>query len=360
MIMADDPNDPFDSEPDDPEWVIPEAGAALEPIPTLEPPSDSGLSSDDGSSSYSTGSRPSPGRAALVIILVSAPLLILLYLGHLSLGLSFPPFNLVDWLNRTDSPLWARIMEAMVEGTTAVTADDLLRRTAQSEWLAGTALFFLLALIVGLLFYAMMRRRGRSNVIVTLIFGSLFAAPFLLARTATADSPLPIVVDAAWLAGWGIMWALVIDHALGRLAGASRPPQAALVPAPMGIDRRQFLLRFGAGAAAIAAIGSAATAAVAQEQTSRAPRTLPMISPELMDAQQELFGRFRRFAIVRSSKVTSDEANVLALGAEYPDRQYVSVWIGDHSPIMVYGDLRSALEAFGTDGNSADVFFLDE
>jgi len=357
--MADDPNDPFDSEPDDPEWVIPEAGAALEPIPTLEPPSDSGLSSDDGSSSHSTGSRPSPSRAALVIILVSAPLLILLYLGHLSLGLSFPPFNLVDWLNRTDSPLWARIMEALAEGTTTVTADDLLRRMAQPEWLAGTALFFLLALIVGLLFYAMMRRRGRSNVIVTLIFGSLFVGPFLLARTTAADSPLPVAVDVAWLAGWGIMWALVIDHALGRLARVY-PPQAALVPASVGIDRRQFLLQFGAGAAAIAAIGSAATAAVAQEQTSRAPRTLPMISPELMDAQQELFGRFRRFAIVRSSKVTSDKANVLALGAEYPDRQYVSVWIGDQSPIMVYGDLRSALEAFGTDGNSAGVFFLDE
>lgn len=50
----------------------------------------------------------------------------------------------------------------------------------------------------------------------------------------------------------------------------------------------------------------------------------------------------------------------LALGAEYPDRNYVSVWIGEHSPIIIYDDLQTALAAFGSDEDPVGLFFIDE
>lgn len=358
-------DDPLDSQPDDIElegieWdVADESAAEFDLSPDGEPSSDSGQPPDDKPLSPPGISRPGIGRAILVILFVSTPLLAILYLGHTWLGIPFPPFTLVNWLNRTGYAPWVRITDALI-GSTAVNADDLLRRTMQAQWILGVALFFLLALIVGILFYAVKGRRGRSNSLVAVFFGLMFVAPFFFAGLALGDSTLSHGIIIAWLTGWGIIWALFIDDSLGRLTRI-QVPQSSGELSPTGIDRRQFLIQMGAGAAALATIGSAAAASAAKGQdAAQLQRTLPMISPELLEAQQELFGRFRRFAIVRNGNVAEDESNVLALGAEYPDRNYVSIWIGGSSPIIVYENLRSALAAYGTEDNPAGAYFLDE
>ncbi len=357
--------DPLDSQPDDIElegieWdVADESAAEFDLSPDGEPSSDSGQPPDDKSLSPPGISRPGIGRAILVVLFVSTPLLAILYLGYASLGIPFPPFTLFNWLNRTGYAPWVGVTDALI-GSTAVNADDLLRRTMQAQWILGVTLFFLLALIVGILFYGLMRRRGRSNPLVTVLFGLLFVAPFVFAGLALGDSALSPGIVVAWLVGWGILWALISDYSLGRLTRIPAPqPSGELVP--IGIDRRQFLIQMGAGAAALATIGSAAAGAVAKgQEAAQLQASLPMISPELLEAQRELFGRFRRFAIVRNGEVAEDESNVLALGAEYPDRNYVSIWIGGNSPIIVYENLRSALAAYGTEGNPAGAYFLDE
>ena len=84
-----------------------------------------------------------------------------------------------------------------------------------------------------------------------------------------------------------------------------------------------------------------------------------MIAPEFRAAQSELFGQFRRFAIVRGGSAAVDTSNVLALGAEYPDRNYVSIWLGGHSPIVIYNSLETALAAYSTDDEPAGLFWLD-
>lgn len=358
-------DDPLDSQPDDIElegieWdVADESAAEFDLSPDGEPSSDSGQPPDDKPLSPPGISRPGIGRAILVILFVSTPLLAILYLGHTWLRIPFPPFALVNWLNRTGYAPWVRITDALI-GSTAVNADDLLRRTMQAQWILGVALFFLLALIVGILFYAVKGRRGRSNSLVAVFFGLMFVAPFFFAGLALGDSTLSHGIIIAWLTGWGIIWALFIDDSLGRLTRI-QVPQSSGELSPTGIDRRQFLIQMGAGAAALATIGSAAAASAAKGQdAAQLQRTLPMISPELLEAQQELFGRFRRFAIVRNGNVAEDESNVLALGAEYPDRNYVSIWIGGSSPIIVYENLRSALAAYGTEDNPAGAYFLDE
>ncbi len=333
---------PLSESPDDFEEIISEPDIP-EFVPAQEPPE---------------RPRSTIGRAILVILLVSVPLLAVLYLGHWLLGLPFPPFDLSNWLNQIGFGPWVGLTDALI-GTTAVNADDLLRRTMQAQWILGATLFFLLALIVGILFYGQTRRRGRSRLLVTLLFGVLFAAPFVLAALGLADSTLPGGIVVAWLVGWGVVWALAVDYALGRLTKAPGLQPAGTV-VPDGMDRRQFLLQFGAGAAAITAISGAAAGAARGRDAAQLQRTLPMISPELLEAQQELFGRFRRFAIVRSGAAEAGESNVLALGAEYPDRNYVSIWIGGRSPIIVYENLQSALAAYGTEENPAGAYFLDE
>ena len=65
------------------------------------------------------------------------------------------------------------------------------------------------------------------------------------------------------------------------------------------------------------------------------------------------------FAIVRGGSAAVDTSNVLALGAEYPDRNYVSIWLGGHSPIVIYNSLETALAAYSTDDEPAGLFWLD-
>ncbi len=347
MTMHDDP---IDDPSDDIETTA--LGADAGPKPALEPgaPAEAHPPVSNARAAGWDNAVPGWGYTVLIILATATPLLVIFYLGNLLLGLPFPPFDLFQWLDKIVLMPWAGMIDVLAGW---IGNRELLRWITPTPWIWGTALYILIALVVGSLFHVVRRQSGRSCPVVTLAFGLLFAAPLFLAGPAMERLTLTTGVAAAWLAGWGIVWALIVDYAFGR----SMKPSESQLPdsvAPDGIDRRQFLVQFGAGAAAITAIGGAVVGVAGQ---SERPRTLPLIRPELFDAQRELFSRFRRFAIVRDE---GGRINVLALGAEYPDRNYVSVWIGAHSPIIIYGDLQTALAAFGSDEDPVGLFFIDE
>lgn len=321
--------------------------------------------------------------ALLIILLLTAALVSVMYLGHQWLGLPFAPIDLTDWLVRSGNTFWitltARLNDALIAAG---------QNPAQAVTITGTvlslSLFTALSLVYGVAFYALAGRRGRRpDVIDGVVIGLLFAAPLIFVSLTAGRSTWPDVVDAVWLAVLCLAWGLALAYALGRMmipvaAPAALPepppnsdelpppdaepalPAAEPPPTPEGaIDRRQFLLRFGATTAAVTAVSAAAGAALAQRQTAeQLQRTLPMISPSFAAAEQALLGNFRRFVIVRSVAEGSEENVVLALGAEYPDRNYVSIWLGGHSPIVIYENLATALAAYSVDG-PAGVVWLD-
>ncbi len=317
--------------------------------------------------------RPGLGLAALVILLATLPLLGVLYLGAQLLGLPFPPLDLYDWPVRAGFTPWAALIDSLTSPT-----GNIAQTAPLVQWLAGLALFLALAFLVGLAFYAFGPRRGRiPDTIDGLTAGALLAVPMIFVTLAVRSSLLPAAIIIVWLAVLGVGWGLLLGYAFGRLlrtaaptivapppdapADATAAPDAApATPAPAGIDRRRFLLQFGASTAAITAVTAAGGAALARrEDAAVLQRTLPMISPEFRAAQQELFGRFRRFAIVRGTADTVDMTNVVALGAEYPDRNYVSIWLGGRSPIVIYENLETALAAYSVEGEQTGLFWLD-
>ncbi len=310
--------------------------------------------------------RPGPGPAALVILLATLPLLGVLYLGAQLLGLPFPPLDLYDWPVRAGFAPWAALIDALTSPT-----GNIAQTAPLVQWLAGLALFLALAFLVGLAFYAFGPRRGRvPDAIDGLTAGALLAVPMIFVALAVRSSLLPAAIIVVWLAALGVGWGLLLGYAFGRLLQTAAPvivapptdatATAAPDAAPAGIDRRRFLLQFGASTAAITAVTAAGGAALARrEDAASLQRTLPMISPEFRAAQQELFGRFRRFAIVRGAADTVDMTNVVALGAEYPDRNYVSIWLGGRSPIVIYENLETALAAYSVEGEQTGLFWLD-
>ena len=306
---------------------------------------------------------PSPAVALLIILLTTAPLLTLLYLSTQALGLPFAPFDLYDWPVRAGFAPWASLADTLSTPTTE--AANQAQNAPVVQWLLGLALFLLLALGVGLAFYAYARRRGRApDLIDGVIAGALLAVPMIFVALAVDSSPLAAPLVVVWLAGLFIGWGVLLSYAFARLV---RVPAISAADAPavtdtaaIGIDRRRFLLQFGASTAAVATVTAAAGAALARRQDTVAlQRTLPMIAPEFRAAQSELFGQFRRFAIVRGGSAAVDTSNVLALGAEYPDRNYVSIWLGGHSPIVIYNSLETALAAYSTADEPAGLYWLD-
>lgn len=303
---------------------------------------------------------PSFGQAILVILAVTLPVLALMYLGAKLWDLPFPPFDLYQWRPLAGFAPWKALNDVLI-GTNAVNTTDLLQRTLQAQWVLGIILFLLLAFVVGLIFYIWVQKRRRPPRIVGgIIAGLALGVPLVYVSITSGDSLQPDLLIAAYLSGMSMLWGVGISYAFGQLMRISAL-QALPVPMTDGIDRRQFLLQFGAGAAAITAISGSAAAAIAPgKDAAQLQRTLPMISPELLEAERELFGQFRRFAILRSGVAEEPESNVLALGAEYPDRNYVSIWIGGRSPIMIYESLESALAAYSTEDHPAVAHWLDE
>lgn len=304
------------------------------------------------------GPRLSVGWAGLIVLLTTLPLTGIMYLGSRLLNLPFTPFDLYDWPIRAGFAPWISLIGTLTNSQEAL-GGNISQSASVVQWVLSLGLFFLLALAIGLAFYTFILRRSRlPDLIDGLTIGAIFAAPMLFVSLTTSGSPLPALLKAIWLGALFLVWGITLSYAMGHLmeAPGDQPVEGV---AETGIGRRQFLLQFGAGAAAITAISAVGATLSPDRDATRLQKTLPMASPDLLEAQQQLFGNFRRFAIVRSGTEATEESNVLALGAEYPDRNYVSIWLGGNSPIIVYENLETALVAYGTEEEGAGIYWLD-
>lgn len=304
---------------------------------------------------------PGLGAATALILLTTAPLIGVMYLAARWLRLPFPPFDLYYWPIRAGFGPWIALINTLA-GAQMTAGGNIAQSAPLVKWVLALSLFFLIALVFGLAFYLFVLRRDRKpDLIDGLTIGVLFGAPMVFTSLATTSSPLPGWLSGLWLSGLFILWGVVLSYAFGRLWETSRLVSPVPgTPAGGGIGRRQFLIQFGAGATAVTALSAAAGAVFAPGRgAGRLQSTLPMVSPEFLEAQRELFGNFRRFAIVRDAGETAVESNVVALGAEYPDRNYVSIWLGGGSPIVVYENLATALAAYGTEASVANIYWLD-
>jgi hypothetical protein len=300
------------------------------------------------------------GIAAFIILLMTASLIGILYLGEQLFHLPFTPSDLYDWPIRAGFAPWITFTTALT-GAQATAGGNVAQSAPLVRWVVSLTLFLLVAFGFGLAFHLFILRRGRApDPIDGLAIGALFGVPMIFISLAVAKSPLPAWMSAIWLGALFVLWGVALSYAFGRFMKTTSPTNAGGVPVEGGIGRRQFLLQFGAGATAITALSTVAGVALAPgKEAARLQRTLPTISPEFLEAQRELFGNFRRFALLRGDVEAVDGSNVVALGAEYPDRNYVSIWLGGQSPIVVYENLETVLSAFGTEGNQAFIYWLD-
>lgn len=321
------------------------------------------------------------GTAILVSLFLTVPLAALLYLGHVLFRLPFLPADLYGWFVRAGVEPFILLYDWSSGG--GVTNGAL---PAQANILTlSTTLFLIIGLLTGILFHLLIGRKSSSlDWVDGLAIGALFGTPLMFVSLNLGSSLLNPFLQLAWLAALFIAWGLSlvwVYRRLGRLdeiedqEAAVLPPansqieaesaeavtiaQAPVEAGPRTIGRRQFLLRFGASAAAITAIsGVAATLLDSPEREAAQQYVLPVADPETIAFYNEAF---RRFSIVRLQPGAAEgEISLLALGAEYPDQHYVTVWVGEQSPIVVYENIETALNAYREEAaGTVDIIWLD-
>lgn len=194
----------------------------------------------------------------LVGLILTVPLLCILYAGYRRAGLPFIPFNLFDWGTRilpgavitAGIDTMVRVIHALHLGGTSATA----KLAEQSMAIAG---FLVTGIILGALFFLL--ARGRFTIDAGLIVGGLLGLAALLVNRSVspAGETLP-VWRVPWLISLFLAWGAALGWAYRRLIDHD-----AELPANLGgrseverAGRRRFLMRLGGAAAAISFVGA--------------------------------------------------------------------------------------------------------
>lgn len=209
---------------------------------------------------------------ALAGALFMLPVMAVMFAGAQAVGFSFLPFTLFDWLARNLPGAIIRFgINTMVEVITVLQLGPTSDTAKIAEQLMSLGLLPLAGFIAGGLFWALMPRLSkRASAIPGIILGLIVAAPLLVAASTVPQSgdtdPLSTML---WNAGLLILWGLAVNGVYQSFAEA---PSTAEEGAPAAdvqvIDRRQFLIRVGAGTALITVAGALVGAGLGRLLTS--------------------------------------------------------------------------------------------
>lgn len=198
------------------------------------------------------------GIGALAGLLVTAPLVAILYLANQLAGLPFVPFDIFEWLVRIlPGSLLTHGIDMMVAVLMFLHLNVSDSAKAAEEG-SALALFLICGVVAGLAFYGILRRRTAGTagywpgVILGLIAGLPATAMSLGAgQSATAHS----LVSGVWVLCACLAWGLFLNWIYNRLAA----PAAQESSEPLAVEkiqRRRFLVRIGEASAAVTVAGA--------------------------------------------------------------------------------------------------------
>ncbi|MEQ8678024.1 MAG: molybdopterin-dependent oxidoreductase [Aggregatilineales bacterium] len=204
--------------------------------------------------------KPGWITGALVGIMLTAPLIVVFYLGEQLAGLPFVPFDIFDWMGRvTPGAIITFVIDTMVDMLTALNFGDELSSTAKTaENLMGLSTTLGIGIVAGALLFFLLNRAKQANpylfggamgagigVILILIFNRVNL-------TATADPTLSMAWIFLTFTIWGVAYGWIYSDL--SAIGASKAEDASANA--QQLDRRQFLVRLGGATATLTVLGA--------------------------------------------------------------------------------------------------------
>ncbi len=201
--------------------------------------------------------KPTILTGAVVGVLLSAPLLAILYLASQLVGTPFVPFDVFDWVGRVlPGGVITFGIDMIVNTITTLKLGETSSAAKSAEQFLAISGLFVTGVVAGAVLFAFLRRMEvKSRYLPGLILGIVVGAPVMFISTSiNKTATTSMFVSGLWIIVAFILWGLAFSWVYNRLMAMTAPsPAAATV---QQIDRRRFLLTVGGATAAITVIGT--------------------------------------------------------------------------------------------------------
>lgn len=196
-------------------------------------------------------------NGVLVGGLLIAPLIALMYLVYRTIGLPFPPFDLFNWVSRLlPGPVITFGIDSMIS-LMLFLGLDVSASAKVAEQLMAVNLFFVLGLVGGGLFFAVVSlRQVKLDMFAGMLTMLLFGSPIIAISVAMGTTRLHLVWALLWLALVFVVWGWALGWAYRKLYAVSAIEPNEEAAEVQRLNRRQFLMVVGGAAATITVAGT--------------------------------------------------------------------------------------------------------
>ncbi len=212
-------------------------------------------------------------------LLLTAALIAVSYFAYELVGLPFIPFDVFDWMTSVlPGPVITFGIDTMIDTMRALGIDvaDTAKTAEQIMAVFGT---FVPGVIGAVVFFAVLNRLKKvpANLIPGLILGLVAGLPMLIISLTIGFSSINPVLRGLWIMAlflaWGLMlgWTYNYLRVLPEEDAVEEMPEAAdkVAPTVEQLSRREFLVRVGAGTAAVTVLGTGVGVALASAERRR-------------------------------------------------------------------------------------------
>lgn len=232
-----------------------------------------------------TQHKPTIALGALIGALLTPPFMVLLYIGDQFAGLPFLPFDLFDFIARSlPGPLITFGIDTMVEVIRAFNIGELDETAKLAEQTMGLVLFWLIGVVAGAVFFALMNRRQKTpaNVVPGVLMGLVLALPILvISNSVNTTAVAGPVLGAIWTllvyAGYGATYNWVYND-LRTMAAKQKDSDSQRAASVEAINRREFMIRLGGATATLTLVGGGLSALL--NASNRTPDESPQVLAE--------------------------------------------------------------------------------
>lgn len=199
--------------------------------------------------------RKSIGWGIAVGLLWTVPLTAVLYLADQLFDLPFVPFDLFNWINRIlPGAIITAGIDTMIALMTGLGIDLSNAKTAEQA-MAMLQFIGLLTAVVVVFFALTTSSKKLSGRTDGLLLGALTGLPLAGITLSLTQASMTPVISLLWIIIVFLGWGMGVSWTYGRVM-APEAAAAETTASAEALNRRQFLVKLGAGAATITVVGS--------------------------------------------------------------------------------------------------------
>lgn len=194
---------------------------------------------------------------ALVGLMLTAPLIVVFFLGDRILGLPLIPFDIFAWLTRVlPGPVVTFGIDTMVDSLILL-GFNVAATAKTAEHIMAVANVLVTGVVVVTAFFALIGRiTSRPRDWLGLVVGLLVGVPAAVISISVAITPvLPPAVGGLWAVVLFAIWGMAIPRTYNALVAPGVKPQAEQAMSVEQLNRRDFLIKLGGATAAITVVG---------------------------------------------------------------------------------------------------------